>query len=203
MEKPKYLRHSRIAKNHTKYGIYLCSCGKEFEARNSHINAGQASCGCARKKPPIKVTHGCYGKEGYAAWYGMMDRCYRDKNPCYPVYGGRGVKVCNEWLDASVFCEWAALNGIKKGLQLDRVDNNKGYSPENCRFVTPSENASNRFGTYWWHTPMGVFPSLKKASEHYGKWIAHRFNRQDLPEYYKEPKYENYRCDERENGANP
>lgn len=191
MDLPKYIRHSRSGKNNAKYGIWLCGCGKEFEARNTHIKGGQLSCGCKRTKPPIKIVHGWSKTQEYVAWGSMMARCYKQNHVAFSRYGGRGIDVCQEWHDVSAFCKWANINGCSTGTQLDRIDNNKGYSPSNCRFVTSSENCMNKRGTYWWHTPDGIFPSLKLACEHYGKWIAKRFDRYDLKDYYRVAKYEN------------
>ena len=191
MNLPKYVRHSRSGKNNVKYGIWLCGCGEEFEARNTHIRGGQLSCGCMRVKPPIKIVHGLSKAPEYKAWGSMMARCYKINHVAFSRYGARGIDVCTEWHNAEVFCSWAKKNGYAKGLQLDRIDNNHGYEPSNCRFVTCSENCMNKSGTYWWHTPDGVFPSLKLACEHYGRWIAKRFDRYDMKEYYKVAKYEN------------
>lgn len=192
MNKPEYLRFSRKGGGGCTYAIYKCGCGKEFEARLSNINRGQLSCGCAKSKPPIKIKHGRYGTPAYSSWDSMMTRCYSAKSNSYSRYGGRGITVCEEWHDVTNFCDWAEANGCEKGIQIDRIDNNGNYSPENCRYITCAENSKNRSGTYWWHTPEGVFSSLKESCEHYGKWIAKRFDRVDMPEYFKVKKYEDY-----------
>lgn len=75
----------------------------------------------------------------------MKGRCFTKKSKAYKNYGGRGITVCTEWLNNfSLFKKWCEENGYKKGLQLDRIDNDKNYSPDNCRFVTPSENLRNK-----------------------------------------------------------
>ena len=77
-----------------------------------------------------------------------VHRCTNSNNKRYKNYGGRGIGVCAEWLsDRVLFLKWAFANGWVKGLQLDRIDNNKGYSPDNCRFVTAKVNANNRSDT--------------------------------------------------------
>lgn len=81
----------------------------------------------------------------YNKWQKMKARCNNIKHPAYKNYGGRGITVCEEWThDFMLFYTWAIDNGYKEGLALDRRDNNKGYSPDNCRFVTHKENDNNK-----------------------------------------------------------
>ena len=78
-------------------------------------------------------------------YYNMMSRCYRSANHDYHNYGGRGIKVCKEWKDDKYkFISWCLSNGWTKDLEIDRVDVNKDYSPNNCRFVTHQENSASR-----------------------------------------------------------
>lgn len=95
------------------------------------------------------VKHGLYKehKDIFCLWQTMKTRCENPKRENFERYGGRGITICEEWHEAKNFVEWALNNGYKKGLQLDRIDNDKGYSPYNCRFVTPSENSRNRRNT--------------------------------------------------------
>jgi hypothetical protein len=74
----------------------------------------------------------------------MKQRCQNQKAHGYENYGGRGITVCAEWQVAKNFLDWALSNGYREGFQLDRIDTDSGYSPENCRFVTPVENECNR-----------------------------------------------------------
>lgn len=93
--------------------------------------------------------HGLYRDNSalFNTWQTMIGRCENPNRPKYRDYGGRGIKVCSEWHEARNFVLWALNNGYKKGLQLDRIDNNGDYCPENCRFVTPKENSRNRRNT--------------------------------------------------------
>jgi hypothetical protein len=75
----------------------------------------------------------------------MKARCQNKNAENYRFYGARGIKVCEEWAnDPTEFCKWAEENGYTEGLQIDRIDNDGNYEPENCRFVTPAENMKNR-----------------------------------------------------------
>lgn len=78
-------------------------------------------------------------------WYGMRQRCLNPKSESYPDYGGRGIGICREWLGSfKTFRTWALLNGYSPGLEIDRRDNEKGYSPGNCRWVSGSVNSQNK-----------------------------------------------------------
>lgn len=75
----------------------------------------------------------------------MKTRCYNTNSPTYKNYGGRGIKVCDEWVNNfEAFYKWSMENGYKDGLQIDRIDNDGDYGPSNCRWVTSKENYNNR-----------------------------------------------------------
>lgn len=81
----------------------------------------------------------------YSTYMAMKQRCYNKEHDSFPMYGGRGIRVCDRWLASfDAFHRWAVQNGHRPGLQLDRIDNDKGYGPDNCRFVTPAQNARNK-----------------------------------------------------------
>lgn len=80
----------------------------------------------------------------YVVWEAMIQRTTNTNYCRYHDYGGRGITVCDAWKDAGTFIDWALKHGYEETLKLDRKDNNKGYSPENCRFVTPSMSSINR-----------------------------------------------------------
>jgi len=76
---------------------------------------------------------------------GMKRRCYDPNDPAFSRYGGRGIIICQEWLDdPNAFINWAFVNGFQRDLQIDRIDNDGAYAPDNCRWVTPQVQARNR-----------------------------------------------------------
>lgn len=128
-----------------------CDCGNIWTGRLSHIGKhNTTSCGCRRKEVLNRTTHGqSIRKNGdvsplYKVWKSIKQRC---TNPCdnnYKNYGGRGIIMCEEWLESSdAFFKWAEKNGYNDKLQIDRIDNNAGYSPKNCRFVDRKTNMRN------------------------------------------------------------
>lgn len=103
-------------------------------------------------------THGKSQTKIYRLWIGMKSRCGNKNNTGYKNYGGRGISVCSEWLDFNTFYQWAK-DKWQRGLEIDRIDNNSNYSPENCHFVTKTyqtlnqrlerKNTSGHVGVNW------------------------------------------------------
>lgn len=92
--------------------------------------------------------HGQSGTRLYRIWKQMRYRCLNQKNKDYPNYGGRGIKICKEWEDSFIpFQKWALINGYKDNLTIDRINNDEGYYPENCRWATVAEQNRNRSNT--------------------------------------------------------
>lgn len=90
-------------------------------------------------------SHGYSGTRVYRIWRSMKSRCYNKNNPRYHRYGGRGITVCDEWLhNPKAFCEWALSHGYEDTLSIDRINNDNGYSPDNCRFADMNTQALNR-----------------------------------------------------------
>jgi hypothetical protein len=86
----------------------------------------------------------------WGIWQGMIVRTTNKNHGDYRHYGARGISVCKEWLDSCVFFEWAKSHGYNDNLQIDRIDGNGNYCPENCRFVTARENNMNRPRRFYW-----------------------------------------------------
>ena len=134
------------SKSKYRYGLYKCQyCGKEFEARTSHINSeGIKSCGCLihTKNSIINKTHGLGKHPLYQTWNSMQTRCYNKNNKNYKNYGTRGIQVCERWLDVRNFIE-DMYPSWEEGLSLDRIDVNGKYEPNNCRWVKLNIQARN------------------------------------------------------------
>lgn len=131
-----------------------CRCGNKKTLLIVNLKQGVISCGCYKNeqssirqkaKKGIPQTHGMSYTSLYGVYSAMMDRCYNKKHPSFHNYGGRGIKVCSVWKnDREAFFKWAKTNGYSKDLEIDRRNNDKGYSPKNCRWVTKKSNARNR-----------------------------------------------------------
>jgi len=99
----------------------------------------------ARSKDIYNRRHGLSGHPLYTLWAGIKARCINPNHTAYENYGGRGIKICDEWSeDFKKFYDWAVMNGYEKGLDIDRIDNDGEYSPENCRFVSRIKNCANQ-----------------------------------------------------------
>lgn len=125
-----------------------CSCGEVKVVRSEHLKSGRIkSCGCFQSEgiKQRRETHGLSYHRLYNVYRHIINRCYDSKNISFKNYGGRGITVCDEWInDNTTFFSWAFANGYKDELQIDRINNDGNYEPTNCRFVTAKVNANNR-----------------------------------------------------------
>ena len=145
----------------------VCDCGNEHFVNTYHLLHGDVkSCGCERFK--ACVTHGMTETRLYHIWCTMKARCLRPTSQKYERYGGRGITVCDEWRDDfTKFYDWAVSNGYRDDLSIDRINNDDGYYPENCRWATAEQQANNtsanRFIEY-----KGEKLTIRQASKKYG-----------------------------------
>lgn len=135
-------------KNGRALWLCKCECGNmKIVVGNSLVNKLTTSCGCNNKVKARerKIKHNMSYTKLYKVWQGMKTRCYNKNFVYYCNYGGRNIKICDEWLnDFVLFYNWATNNGYEEGLTIDRINNDGNYEPSNCRWITRAEQNRNQ-----------------------------------------------------------
>lgn len=191
--------------SHPKAGVYIWECECSCE-NHTHINVNgnslrsgnTKSCGCLHTEQlQQRNMQGRKYDKSYKRlvqiWRAVNHRCYNPKDTAYKWYGGKGIKVCDEWHNFDSFKDWAIANGYSDKLTIDRIDSNKDYCPENCQWATWEEQAnntsSNKMITYngktqslsMWAKELNLDYHRTKARLNYCNW--------SIEEAFNEPKY--------------
>ena len=157
-----------------------CDCGTIKTIRGNSLRQGlTVSCGCYQKEATVKsqTTHGSSKTRLFHIWQNMKRRCYNPNYKFYNYYGGRGITICDEWLNNfSAFKQWSLQNGYTNKLTIDRINSNGNYEPSNCRWVSRKTQQNNTRRTRL-HTINGVTHSITEWSRIYNmnpETIRHR-----------------------------
>ena len=161
------LRENGRDKHNNVLWLCRCECGNEVTVRCSSLRSEKTtSCGCYQRERTVEshTTHGMNKTRLYSIWRNMLQRAGAFKGASEDDklrYQDRGITVCDEWLVFENFRDWALSHGYSDGLEIDRIDNDKGYCPENCRWVSRRENTNNRRNTLRLEdgTPLAMFCS--------------------------------------------
>lgn len=193
----------KTAERERGYIVYECECllcGKIFKQNSGYLsrrfkNGLPTSCGCIMKHNHL-YKHGLSNTRLHRIWDGIIQRCKDKKCPAYKNYGGRGITVCQEWLDDFMnFYNWAIENGYNDNLTIDRINVNSNYEPLNCRWIPKSEQSKNRRNVIY-ITYNGETNTMKYFAEKYNmsnRTLYTRIKRGwDIHKALNEPVHLNY-----------
>ena len=127
--------------------VCKCDCGNTVLIFPYQLDSSQSqiSCGCVKHRTPYNATHKLSKTKLYKVWETIRTKCRNPKSSNYRLYGGRGIDICDEWYnDFLAFRDWALSHGYQEGLTIDRINNNQGYSPDNCHWITNREQQLNK-----------------------------------------------------------
>lgn len=143
------------SQNGRKYYLCQCDCGNSKTVSSHSLKSGNTkSCGCLHKEILVQRNkdnriHHPESERLLRIWRAMLHRCYKETDEHYDYYGGRGIKVCDDWHDFENFQNWALANGYTDDLTIDRVDGDKDYCPENCSWTTMTVQNNHKSDTKW------------------------------------------------------
>lgn len=143
------LKESHADKHRHYHWLCVCDCGTEKTINGEVLKRGEStSCGCIGRERMRelgkKCKHGHASTRLYKIYKGIKNRCYNQRDLSYKNYGAKQILMCDEWLNFESFYEWSRKNGYAENLTIDRIDNAQGYCPENCRWVTSTQQGQNR-----------------------------------------------------------
>lgn len=146
------IEYSHTNKHRSRCYVCRCDCGIEKAYNRNDLRSGSTvSCGCLGRERiseackgvnNVHYSHGGARTKLYRVWHGMLERCTDPNHISYSYYGGKGITVCDEWRNFPAFRDWALAHGYKDGLSIDRSKSSLNYAPENCEWVTRSENTA-------------------------------------------------------------
>ncbi len=159
------LTGGRSADNHL-LAEYACSCGNTVIVRRSRVKMGYTrSCGCLARELKPGLTHGLKGSGTYSSWAAMKQRCLNIHNKDYPIWGQKGITVCDRWLRFENFLEDMGIR--PEGTTLDRIDGTGNYEPTNCRWATRQTQQRNRRTAMKWYVHGVHFETALEAAIHF------------------------------------
>lgn len=155
----------------------VCKCGKETKSLAYNLIGGKSkSCGCIRgnKLGKLAQTHGESRTRLYKLYKGIRQRCLNVNSPAYKYYGGKGIVLCDEWLnDFLKFKEWCICNQYTDEKTIDRIDPNGNYEPSNCRWVSFEKQQNNKLNSF--------FLTIDNNTKTIAEWAKHNgINKQTL-----------------------
>ena len=159
-------------RGNSRYFNCICDCGNRTTSRAHDLRTGAAkSCGCLRRETFVgrNTKHGHSRTLLYHVWVSMRQRCSNTGHHCFNHYGERGIVVCHDWEKFGTFRRWALRNGYRKGLTLERKNNDGNYCPENCAWIEQSEQSKNTRRCIRVVIDGETFPTLKDAARKFGQ----------------------------------
>lgn len=179
------IRRDGSNKHRNAMWLCRCDCSREISVSTNSLNTGHyVTCGrciCERTASGKKK-----GEPIQSVFSGMKDRCYNEKCKSFKRYGGRGIKICDEWLCSRESFElWARSSGYAHGLTIDRMDNDGPYSPDNCRWVDLSVQANNKSSNHIMVVD-GIKMNVTECAKHYGigrSLLYFRLNKKKMSDF--------------------